>query len=439
MRIGGIPILLLVLATAGTAQGGRLDPHAYIDKAVGLIENEAYRLARAYLDPAVISHRLTPGERSRAYYLRGYSFYAQGHFVSAAADYTHALEFNPDNPAALFAMGGLYQHAFGPDNDLELAFRLFQKAAELGHPPAQLYVGNAYLVGEGTAEDLEKARAWLQRAAESELAPAMTRLASSFREPYTHSPDPAEARNWYERAAAAGATDALVALGYMFRNGELDNKRPDAALDLFREAAGKGSGLAMSLVGHAYLTGSGMPADFALARDWLLKAAELGAPGSFAGLGHIHEAGLGVPPDDGAAESWYTKGSERGHSDALLRLLYLLAGSGRAADAAVWAQRASAGGDARALNGYAWLLATSPIPELRDGELALRHAHRAVELDRNAAYLDTLAAAYAELTRFEDALAVQRQALAAADGDPALIEELRAHLAAYEQSRPWRE
>ena len=119
--------------------------------------------------------------------------------------------------------------------------------------------------------------------------------------------------------------------------------------------------------------------------------------------------------------------------------MYLLAGSGRGAEAEIWAQRAFEAGDALALNDYAWMLATSPVPEMRDGKLALRHAHRAVELNRGAANLDTLAAAYAELTRFEDARAVQRQALAAAGDDVALVEELTAHLAAYENARPWRE
>ncbi|MCY4563272.1 MAG: tetratricopeptide repeat protein [Gammaproteobacteria bacterium] len=439
MSVGRIPILLIALASAGTAHSGPIDPRAYIEKAVALIANGDHALARAYLDPSVISHRLAPGERSRAYYLRGYSFYARGHFVSAAADYAHALEFNPDNPAALFAMGGLYQHGLGRETDLQLAFQFFHKAAELDHPGAQLYVGNAYLVGEGTAANLDEARRWLGMAAEAGFGPAMTRLASSFREPHTDAPDPAQARFWYEQAAQAGSTDALLALGYMFLNGELGDAPSGTTLDLFRKAAEQGSGPAMAILGHAYMTGSDVQPDFALARDWYLKATEFAAPGSYAGIGHIHEAGLGVPVDIGMAESWYAKGGEAGHTDALLRLLYLLAGSGREAGAAQWAQRATVTGNARALNGYAWLLATSPIPEIRNGEQALRHAQQAVTLDRKAAYLDTLAAAYAEMSRFEDAVAVQRQALDAADDDPALIEELTAHLSAYEQARPWRE
>lgn len=439
MKICRLQVLLFALGLAGSAAAGGLDPHADVDKASTLVDAGQHALARAYLDPALISHRLTPAERSRAYYLRGYAFQAEDLFVSAALDYAHALEFNPANPAALYATGGLYYHALGVDRNRDLALQFFRTAAELGHPGGQLYLGNAYLVGEGVASSLEDARAWLHQAADAGFPPAMLRLAASFRERYTDTPDPEQARHWYEKALAAGATDALLALGFMYRNGEFTDASPDTAVDYFKRAAQLGSGPAMASLAHAYLTGNGVRPDFALARSWYLQAASLDARGSHAGLGHIHEAGLGVPADIETARSWYEKGSEAGHTDALLRLLYLLLSDGNSSAAASWVQRASERDDAQALNAYAWLRATAPLAGIRDGELALQHAHRAVALERNAAYLDTLAAAYAELNRFEDAVAVQHQALAAAGNDAALIEELTEHLSAYRQARPWRQ
>ena len=49
-------------------------------------------------------------------------------------------------------------------------------------------------------------------------------------------------------------------------------------------------------------------------------------------------------------------------------------------------------------NDLAWLLATAPDARFRDGPRAVEHATRACELSgwRDAAALDTLAAAYAE-------------------------------------------
>ncbi len=431
--------ILFCLALAGAAHGRGLDPHAYIDRAVQLIEAEQYALARAFLDPAVISHRLSAGERSRAYYLRGYSFYAGKLFASAATDYAHALEFNPDNPGALHAMAGLYHDGQGVAKDVEVALQLFHKAAELGHTGAQLYVGNAYLAGEAVSVNLDEARHWLGRAANAGFAPAMLRLAFSYRQPQADPPDSIQARYWYEQALQAGAADALVSLGYMFRNGELGDASGHVALDYFRRAAQRGSGTAMAVLGHAYMTGNGVVADYAQARAWYLRAARLQVPGSFAGLGHIHEAGLGVPADVEAAKAWLAKGAAIGDFDALLRLLYLLLRDGHRGEAADWAEQAWQESRARVLNAYAWLLATSSDARIRDGVEALRQANRAVRLQRTAAHLDTLAAAYAELRRFEDAQAVQRQALDAADDDAPLIDELHARLSAYRQARPWRE
>lgn len=72
-----------------------------------------------------------------------------------------------------------------------------------------------------------------------------------------------------------------------------------------------------------------------------------------------------------------------------------------------------------ALNGYAWTLATCPDAECRSGDKALDAALCACSKDgfRSEAFLDTLAAAYAELGRFESALYCQMLALARCSGD----------------------
>jgi tetratricopeptide (TPR) repeat protein len=59
-----------------------------------------------------------------------------------------------------------------------------------------------------------------------------------------------------------------------------------------------------------------------------------------------------------------------------------------------------------ALNNAAWLLATAPNPRLRDGETAMMLARRACELTdyKQPFFVGTLAAAYAEAGRFNDAI-----------------------------------
>jgi tetratricopeptide (TPR) repeat protein len=81
-------------------------------------------------------------------------------------------------------------------------------------------------------------------------------------------------------------------------------------------------------------------------------------------------------------------------------------------------------------NALAWLLATTPEAELKNPYLAVQLAERAVGLSggRDPRILDTLAAAYADAGRQEEAAAAAERALALARerGDAALEAELRA-------------
>jgi tetratricopeptide (TPR) repeat protein len=65
------------------------------------------------------------------------------------------------------------------------------------------------------------------------------------------------------------------------------------------------------------------------------------------------------------------------------------------------------------LNDLAWLLATHPDADIRNGPEAVTLAEKAVELTHGtqAAFLGTLAAAYAEVGRFPEAIAAAEKAL----------------------------
>jgi tetratricopeptide (TPR) repeat protein len=87
-------------------------------------------------------------------------------------------------------------------------------------------------------------------------------------------------------------------------------------------------------------------------------------------------------------------------------------------------------------------LAASPEASDRNGAEAVKLAEQAVQLSgaRNPAYLDTLAAAYAEAGRFPEAVETARRALELArqlnQGD--LVEALNARIKLYEAQKPYR-
>jgi len=95
---------------------------------------------------------------------------------------------------------------------------------------------------------------------------------------------------------------------------------------------------------------------------------------------------------------------------------------------------------AGALNNLAWVLATSPDGQLRNGAEAVSMAQRACELthDGQALFVGTLAAAYAECGRFPEAVATAEKAeeLATKAGLAAVAAKNRQLLGLYRAGKP---
>jgi tetratricopeptide (TPR) repeat protein len=140
------------------------------------------------------------------------------------------------------------------------------------------------------------------------------------------------------------------------------------------------------------------------------------------------------------AASYLGAGGAAGNAEARASYEGALASLERGDKAAALAQlrRALAldPNDAAALGRAAWILATDRT--LRNGPEALALAVRALERAGagEAAALDTLAAAYAENHRFEDAIATARRAMAA---DPARAPAIERRIERYQAREPWRE
>jgi tetratricopeptide (TPR) repeat protein len=95
--------------------------------------------------------------------------------------------------------------------------------------------------------------------------------------------------------------------------------------------------------------------------------------------------------------------------------------------------------DSGVLNNLAWVLATSPEANLRDGKRSFKLATRACEVTdyKEAHILSTLAAACAENGDFPEAIRWSTQAVAL--GNSEVDEQLAEELQSYEAGKPWRE
>jgi Flp pilus assembly protein TadD len=95
------------------------------------------------------------------------------------------------------------------------------------------------------------------------------------------------------------------------------------------------------------------------------------------------------------------------------------------------------------INNLAWLRATAPQPEWRDGKEAVALAEQACSLTgrRNPSFLGTLAAAYAEAGRFPEAVATIQEAMkvAKAVGSEAILPVQSQMLAQFQSGQPFHE
>jgi protein O-mannosyl-transferase len=100
-------------------------------------------------------------------------------------------------------------------------------------------------------------------------------------------------------------------------------------------------------------------------------------------------------------------------------------------------------GSPRILNNLAWLIATSADARLRNAAEAVRLAEQACALSgsKSPSFLDTLAAAYAEAGRFDDAIRTARRAVEAAEeaGEKQRAAQLHQRLLLYQSRQPYRE
>ncbi len=390
----------------------------------------------------------------------------RGDLEKAIAFYRHAIKLNPRDADSRVNLGAVLERsgdASGAMAEFETALTLNPRLLK-----AHYRLGGA-LAEAGRTEDAVR---HLETAAT--LEPENTEVLRRLGEVLSEQGDRQGARRWFEQAVDVDPDDAsllyqlgVVLLGLGERDRAIEYLDRSAALAPRASAGEIHLGIATELDEH------GAPeAAMAYYRKATVLAPE--SPDTFYGLGAALSAAgqhreaeaeyrrvLALAPDhpegtNNLGVALLAQGRTAEAAEMFARALQLapadvevqrnlalaLHESGRDADAVriLAAALAAAPADATLLNLMAWIRATSPAADVRDAAEAVRLAERASASVRNAdpQYLDTLAAAYAGIGRYGDAVRTARQALVLATAGSTLAHDLERRLALYEQARPYR-
>jgi TPR repeat protein len=312
--------------------------------------------------------------------------------------------------------------------------------AEAGDAAAQNSLGMALAEGQGVAKDEAEAVFWYRKAADQGLANAQWNLGKMYRDGLGGlKQDDSQAVVLFRKAAEQGDAAAQNSLGFMYEQGRGGLAQDYAQSVLwYRKSAEQSFPAGENNLGRMYEDGrGGLPKDSAQAASWYRKAADKGDANGQANLGKLYLTGQGVQRDYVKGVELIRKAAEQGNSSAQASLGYAFQnGRGVPKDdvqAEYWDRKSAEQNDDAGLNNLAWLYATSENPKIRNPQLAVEYALKAVAGDsEDSGNQDTLAAAYYANGQYEKAVESERQAIALAS--PHQKAKFEATLAKYERA-----
>ena len=206
----------------------------------------------------------------------------------------------------------------------------------------------------------------------------------------------------------------------------------------------KGDPDAQFLLGLMYLSGRYVSQETEQGFMWVERAALQQNIKAQQTLADLAFEGKILPRDLLIAEKWYIAMSEQGNKWAHFRLgfIYSAGGDGVVRNCGKAMEQFIAAGDALSLGNVAWILATCPEAEYRDGSRAVSMSLKLLEQNKNdPTVLDNLAAAYAEMGDFNAAINTQQRAIDALKDNPEIArsDEFLLRLKKYQNKQAYRE
>lgn len=200
----------------------------------------------------------------------------------------------------------------GGDPDYAEALRLYQLAADQGHPLATYKLGFFEHAGYTSEADFAAAMAHYQRAAELGEPLGNYGIGQLYEFGQGVDQDYARAAEFYQLAADAGEKQAQTSLAYFYEQGQGVAQDYDKSFALLVSASGQDWGYAHAALSLHYLFGEGTPVDEAKAYDLAWRAQRLGIVYAEGILGYLYQNGLGTVRDLSQALFHYRDGANGG-------------------------------------------------------------------------------------------------------------------------------
>ncbi|MBP6986117.1 MAG: SEL1-like repeat protein [Alphaproteobacteria bacterium] len=248
-------------------------------------------------------------------------------------------KFNSMTPEESFIVAEVYACGDGTQQDLEKAFKLFEKAAKQKHAGAQYSLGIMCEMGHGVQMNKKKAFEYYTLAAQQGYAKAQASLGLCYEMGNGTKRNYDQAVKWYRLASKKGFMGAQLNLANMFKEGRGVQQDYAEAAQLYKAAAEQGNEDAKEMLAGAYLGGFGIEKDiaegtkllmalggdkrkehlktFAECAPLLKEESEKGNPKASHQLGLMYVNGLGVEKDPVMGVKLYYRAFKKGHNDSL--------------------------------------------------------------------------------------------------------------------------
>jgi len=232
------------------------------------------------------------------------------------------------DPEACFLIHGYLSTGIGCPTGMPDDVRLteertwLQRAADLGHAPAQVQLGHLNLVGRP-----QVAVSWFRKAASQGERLGLYNLGEAYYQGHGVGQSYAEAAKYYRQAAAKGETGAMIHLAGMVSDGQgveqdhteafkLYTMYMESCTGIMNEETKAQLALAHVSLGRCYTTGAGVAKNNERGMEHLTISAELGNVVAINQLGVICRS----KGDWNVAVTWFTKAAQAGSCSGRVNL-----------------------------------------------------------------------------------------------------------------------